>query len=74
MKTLSKFFILILCLQLVGCAGIQTHPGSEHWYSTRMQEIEEAYKNKELTKSQYISQKNEADQIRVTCNASSKCR
>ena len=63
MKTI---FLLIFILTLgAGCTSY-TGIGSQKWYDQRMQEIETAYQNKEISTSEYIALKNETESIRYT--------
>ena len=57
--------VLILCLLLIsGCAtGVTV--GSRSWHEARTMEIDAAYQNGEISKTESISLKNEADKIRV---------
>lgn len=58
--------MLLLCLLLIGCASTKSiRIGSDVWYNNRMAEIEEAFKNHEIDKSEHIRLKNETDEIRA---------
>jgi len=55
---MKKLLIILPILLLIGCM--------ENKYALRMQEIEISYQNKEITKSEYLHLKNEADQVEET--------
>ena len=60
-----KIALLFLSLSLTGCAFIKPNmtPGSVFWHKDRLQEIEQAYENKEISKAEYIQLKTNADQV-----------
>lgn len=59
--------IVILAFVLVGCATVPpgTVVGSDAWYAQRIQEIDQAFLNKEIDREKQISLKNEADMMRL---------
>jgi len=62
---MKKILLVLLAMVLSGCITANTMVGGRAWHSQRMQEIETAYKHGEITKAEYISLKNEADQVRA---------
>lgn len=64
MKKISS----ILLIFLIGCSTIPK-AGTKNWYHKRLEEIETAYQNGEITKAEYIHLKNETDQVRSTFRA-----
>lgn len=66
--------LIVVCTFVAGCSSTSTSVGSLTWHNERLAEIETAYANKEITKSEYLSLKNEADQVRTqrkSCNKDS---
>lgn len=59
----KNFTLFLLLFFLGGCATFQG-VGSSHWYKSRLNEIEMAYQNNEITQAEYLSLKNETDKIR----------
>ncbi len=60
--------VVIAAFTLFGCVtnpNAPPEPGSELWYTQRMQEIEAAKAEGHLTPEQYLSLKNEADATRA---------
>lgn len=60
----NKLLLSLTILILSGCATY-TGVGSQVWYDQRMIEVDTAHKAKQITDAQYLSTKNEIDQIRV---------
>jgi len=60
---MKKLTLMITCFFLLGCATF-TDVGTAYWHKNRLQEIETAYQNGDIEKEEYLSLKNEADQIR----------
>ena len=62
-KMRRKFVFFSLLFFLGGCTVFQG-VGSSYWHENRLQEIETAYQNEEITEAEYLSLKNETDKIR----------
>ncbi len=59
LKILPLFFLF-----LAGCATY-AGVGSQAWYDKRMAELESAHQNNQITHKEYLSLKNEVDNVRV---------
>ena len=68
-----KNLICLLALVMIvsGCITPNYSAGTPAWHGRRLQEIEDAYQDGEITKAEYIHLKNEADQVRATATANS---
>jgi len=55
--------MLLIIVTLIGCGGI----GSRVWLRQRLDELETAYANGEITKVEYMQLRLQAEQVRVTC-------
>jgi len=62
-KELSRLISILMIIALCGCATFR-EVGTAYWHKNRLQEIETAYQNGDIEKKEYLSLKNEADQIR----------
>ena len=60
MKTMT---MVMVCLFLMGCATAQT-VGSQYWYKERLNALDAAYEQGEISKEKQLELKNETDQIR----------
>ena len=67
---MKKILLVLLMMVLSGCITANTNVGTRAWHSQRIQEIETAYKEGEITKAEYINLMNEADQVRATKKSS----
>ena len=63
MKTLLTTLSILLIATASGCATFR-EVGTAYWHKNRLQEIETAYQIGDIEKKEYLSLKNEADQIR----------
>ena len=59
---IKKIIFLGALLALAGCAT--TGIGSAQWYDGRIQELQTAYQNKELSAADYFNLKNQIEVIR----------
>ena len=62
-KELVGLISILMIFVLCGCATFR-EVGTAYWHKNRLQEIETAYQNGDIEKKEYLSLKNEADQIR----------
>lgn len=58
---------ILLCLMLLILSGCATYTGigSETWYGQRMAELETARKENKITEAEYLTYKNQLDQMRI---------
>lgn len=63
---MNKYLMIVglAGLVLAGCATY-TGTGSEAWYNQRIAEVEASYKEKRISEQEYLTLKNQIDQIRV---------
>lgn len=76
---LRRYLLLILCACLIAACASNgeakaPEPGSKKWHAARMQEIETAKAEGKLTEQEYLTLKNEADDMRQEYLSASRSR
>lgn len=62
--TKTTISIIIASFLFSGCSATINQIGGRSWYNKRTTEIEEALKNGEISKAEYLSLKNQTEDIR----------
>ena len=60
---------MAIFLLFISSCSTTDYIGSLQWHEQRLKEIEDAFANGEITKAEYLSLKNETDNVRAVYNA-----